>query len=108
MTQADIDAAIQKWNGDKKSKQRTERYMIDHARDKDTAAWLQKEFGGDYPMFTVPIPGVGQSQALSWAKVQRHLAKLVKEDRFFTDVEQDNLDNIDTDYIRERLAESGS
>jgi len=107
MTQADIDAAIQKWNGDKKSKQRTERYMIDHARDKDTAVWLQKEFGGDYPMFTVPMPGVNQSQALSWTKVQRHLAKLVKEDRFFTEIEQDNLDNIDTDYIRERLAESG-
>jgi hypothetical protein len=107
MTQADIDAAIQKWNGDKKSKQRTERYMIDHARDKDTAAWLQKEFGGDYPMFTIPMPGVNQSQALSWVKVQRHLAKLVKEDRFFTEGEQDNLDNIDTDYIRERLAESG-
>jgi len=107
MTQANIDAAIQKWNGDKKSKQRTERYMIDHARDKDTAVWLQKEFGGDYPMFTVPMPGVNQSQALSWTKVQRHLAKLVKEDRFFTEIEQDNLDNIDTDYIRERLAESG-
>lgn len=81
--------------------------MIDHARDRDTAVWLQKEFGGDYPVFTVPMPGVGRSQALSWVKVQRHLAKLVKEDRFFTDVEQDNQDNIDTDYIRERLAESG-
>ena len=39
--------------------------------------------------------------------MQRHLAKLVQQDRFFTTVEQDNMDNIDPAYIRERLAQSG-
>ena len=106
VTQVDIDAALQVWNGDIKSKQRTERYMLDHARDKDTAAWLKAEFGGELPVFSVPLSGTDQTAALPWAKVQRHLAKLVKEDRFFTEEEQNNFDNIDTDYVREQL-ESG-
>jgi adenine-specific DNA methylase len=106
VTQADIDAALQVWNGDIKSKQRTERYMLDHARDKDTAAWLKAEFGGELPVFSVSLSGTDQTATLPWAKVQRHLAKLVKEDRFFTEEEQNNFDNIDTDYVREQL-ESG-
>ena len=106
VTQADIDAALQVWNGNIKSKQRTERYMLDHARDKDIAAWLKAEFGGELPVFSVPLSGTDQTATLLWAKVQRHLAKLVKEDRFFTEEEQNNFDNIDTDYVREHL-ESG-
>ncbi len=44
---------------------------------------------------------------LSWAKVQRSIAKMVQKDEFYTQEEHDNLDDIDTDYIRERLVESG-
>ena len=38
LTQADIDAAIQEWNGKIESKHAVVRYMKDHAREKDTAA----------------------------------------------------------------------
>ncbi|MDD3253038.1 MAG: SNF2-related protein [Lachnospiraceae bacterium] len=80
--------------------------MLDHARDKDTAAWLKSEFGGELPAFPVSLSGSDQTEALPWAKVQRHLAKLVKEDRFFTEEEHNNFADIDTDYVREQL-ESG-
>ena len=43
LTQADIDAAIQEWNGKIESKHAVVRYMKDHAREKDTAAWLRQE-----------------------------------------------------------------
>ena len=46
LTQADIDAAIQEWNGNIESKHAVVRYMKDHAREKDTAAWLAYEFDG--------------------------------------------------------------
>ena len=43
LTQAEIDAAIQEWNGNIESKHAVVRYMKDHAREKDTAAWLRQE-----------------------------------------------------------------
>ena len=101
--QAAIDAALQEWNGDIASKQAVVRYMKDHARDKDTAAWLKQEYGDDLPAF--PVPGAGTD--LPWAKVQRRIAQLIREDRFYTEAERDNLDDIDPIVIREALAERG-
>ena len=101
--QAAIDAALQEWNGDIASKQAVVRYMKDHARDKDTAAWLKQEYGDDLPAF--PVPGAGMD--LPWAKVQRRIAQLIREDRFYTEAERDNLDDIDPIAIREALAERG-
>ena len=43
LTQAEIDAAIQEWNGNIESKHAVVRYMKDQAREKDTAAWLGQE-----------------------------------------------------------------
>ncbi|MVB13066.1 hypothetical protein CAFE_38210 [Caprobacter fermentans] len=102
-TQAAIDAALQEWNGDIQSKHAVVRYMKDHARDKGTAAWLKQEYGDDLPAF--PVPGAGTD--LSWQKVQRRIAQLIKEDRFFTEEEQDRFDNIDPIAIREALEQRG-
>ena len=44
---------------------------------------------------------------LPWPKVQRRLAQLIQEDRFYTEEEQDRFDNIDPIAIREALAERG-
>ena len=43
---ADIDKAIQSWNGKIESKHAVVRFMRDHAREKDTAAWLAHEYDG--------------------------------------------------------------
>ena len=105
LTQAEIDAAIQEWNGNIESKHAVVRYMKDHAREKDTAAWLRQEFGDDLPAFPVTVDGAAGD--VSWPKVQCRIAQLIKEDRFYTQEEQDRFDNIDPIAIRETLAERG-
>ena len=105
LTQAEIDAAIQEWNGHIESKHAVVRYMKDHAREKDTAAWLRQEFGDNLPAF--PVTADGAAGDVPWPKVQRRIAQLIKEDRFYTEAEQDRFDNIDPIAIREALAERG-
>ena len=108
VTQADIDAALQQWNGRIESKHAVVRYMKDHARDRDTAAWLAREYGLKDTSKPLQI-SVGNSEpvTLSWAKVQRRIAQLIQSDSFYTEQEQDNFDNIDPIAIREALAERG-
>ena len=52
---------------------------------------------------------VGNSEpaVLSWAKVQRRIAQLIKEDKFYTEAEYDRLDDVDPIAIRENLAQRG-
>ena len=104
----DIDRAIQDWNGKSESKHAVVRYMKDHAREKDTAAWLAHEFdGGDGKTPFAVRPESPNGTMLPWPKVQRRIAQLIKEDRFYTQEEQDRFDNIDPIAIREALAERG-
>ena len=105
LTQAETDAAIQEWNGNIESKHAVVRYMKDHAREKDTAAWLRQEYGDDLPALPVTVDGAAGD--VPWPKVQRRIAQLIKEDRFYTEAEQDRFDNIDPIAIREALAERG-
>lgn len=108
VTQADIDAALQQWNGRIESKHAVVRYMKDHARDRDTAAWLAAEYGvGDSSKPLQISVGNSEPVTLSWAKVQRRIAQLIQSDNFYTEQEQDNFDNIDPIAIREALAERG-
>ena len=108
VTQADIDAALQQWNGRIESKHAVVRYMKAHARDRDTAAWLAREYGLKDTSKPLQL-SVGNSEpvTLSWAKVQRRIAQLIQSDSFYTEQEQDNFDNIDPIAIREALAERG-
>ncbi|NBJ74115.1 helicase SNF2 [Neglecta sp. X4] len=108
LSQDDIDEALCAWNGDMDSKRTVVRYMEDHARDKDTAAWLSREYGGpeNKNLFIVRA-GSPETIELPWPKVQRRIAQLIKEDRFFTEAERDNLDDIDPIAIRENLAQRG-
>lgn len=79
--------------------------MKDHAREKDTASWLRQEYGDGLPAF--PVTADGAAGDVPWPKVQRRIAQLIKEDRFYTQEEQDRFDNIDPIAIREALAERG-
>ena len=106
LTQADIDAAIQEWNGKIESKHAVVRYMKDHAREKDTAAWLRQEYGDDLPALPVTVDGAAGD--VPWPKVQRRIAQLIKEDRFYTEAEQDRFDNIDPIAIRGTIPERTS
>ena len=104
----DIDRAIQAWNGKIESKHAVVRYMKKHGREKDTAAWLAHEFDGGEGKTPLAIrPESPNGMALPWPKVQRRIAQLIKEDRFYTQVEKDNLDDVDPIAIREALAQRG-
>ena len=108
ITQAEIDEALQKWNGDIESKRAVVRYMADHARERDTAAWLSKEYGGDVSKsLHITVAGTDIDYEMSWAKVQRRIAQLIKDDKFYTQEEYDRLDDVDPITIRETLAERG-
>lgn len=108
ITQAEIDEALQRWNGDIESKRSVVRYMADHARERDTAAWLSKEYGGDVSKpLHITVTGTDIDYEMSWAKVQRRVAQLIKEDRFYTQEEYDRLDDIAPVYIRAELAQRG-
>ena len=108
LSQDDIDDAIRTWNGDIQSKQAVIRYMEAHAREKDTAAWLAHEYSGrDSKSLFVIRAGSPEGIELPWPKVQRRIAQLIKEDRFFTQVEQDNFDDVDPAAIREALERRG-
>ncbi|RKI67801.1 helicase SNF2 [bacterium 1xD42-67] len=108
LSQDDIDDALRAWNGDMDSKRAVVRYMKDHARDKDTAAWLSKEYGGpeNKSLFIVRA-GSPETIELPWPKVQRRIAQLIQADLFYTPAELDNLDDIDPVAIRENLAQRG-
>ena len=106
LSQEDIDKALCVWNGNIESKHAVVRYMKDHAREKDTAAWLAQEYGGGNSPFVVRAGSPEETQ-LPWPKVQRRLAQLIQEDRFYTEEEQDRFDNIDPIAIREALEERG-
>ena len=94
VTQEDIDAALQSWNGKIESKQAVVRYMAQHGREREAAAWLAREYGLKDTSNPLQI-SVGNSEpvTLSWAKVQRRIAQLIREDKFFTEQEKSLLEN---------------
>ena len=108
LSQVDIDDALRAWNGNIESKHTVVRYMQQHGREKETAAWLAHEYGGKEGnnLFIVRA-GSPETAELSWAKVQRRIAQLIREDNFYTEAERDNFDDIDPVAIREALAQRG-
>ena len=108
LSQDDIDDALRAWNGNIESKHAVVRYMQQHGREKETAAWLAHEYGGkEGNNLFIARAGSPETAELSWAKVQRRIAQLIQSDNFYTEQEQDNFDNIDPIAIREALAERG-
>ena len=105
LSQDDIDDALRAWNGNIEA---VVRYMEQHGREKETAAWLAREYGGNENnnLFIVRA-GSPETAELTWPKVQRRIAQLIREDNFFTEQERDNFDDIDPVAVREALAQRG-
>ena len=108
LTQDDIDDALRAWNGNIGSKHAVVRYMEQHGREKETAAWLAHEYGGNENnnLFIVRA-GSPETVELTWPKVQRRIAQLIQSDNFYTERERDNFDDIDPIAVREALAQRG-
>ncbi len=104
LSQDDIDDALRAWNGNIESKHDVVRYMEQHGREKETAAWLAHEYGGKEGnnLFIVRA-GSPETAELTWSKVQRRLAQLIREDKFFTEQEKSVLEQNRNYLILDRL-----
>jgi len=104
LSQDDIDDALRAWNGNIGSKHAVVRYMEQHGREKETAAWLAREYGGNESksLFIVRA-GSPETVELTWPKVQRRLAQLIREDQFFTAQEKDAPENNPNYQLLDRL-----
>ena len=88
-SQDEIDDALRTWNGNADSKRAVVRYMADHARERDTAAWLAHEYdGSDGKSLFVFKAANAREIELPWPKVQRRIAQLIQENHFLTEAEQ--------------------
>ena len=104
LSQDDIDDALRAWNGNIESKHAVVRYMQQHGREKETAAWLAHEYGGKEGnnLFIVRA-GSPETAELTWPKVQRRLAQLIREDKFYTEQEKSVLEQNRNYLILDRL-----
>lgn len=104
LSQDDIDDALRAWNGNIGSKHAVVRYMEQHGREKETAAWLAREYGGKEGnnLFIVRA-GSPETAELTWSKVQRRIAQLIREDKFFTEQEKSVLEQNRNYLILDRL-----
>ena len=104
LSQDDIDDALRTWNGNIESKHAVVRYMQQHGREKETAAWLAHEYGGKEGnnLFIVRA-GSPETAELTWSKVQRRIAQLIREDKFFTEQEKSVLEQNRNYLILDRL-----
>ena len=104
LSQDDIDDALRTWNGNVESKHAVVRYMEQHGREKETAAWLAHEYDGKEGnnLFIVRA-GSPETAELTWSKVQRRIAQLIREDKFFTEQEKSVLEQNRNYLILDRL-----
>ncbi|MBQ3802587.1 MAG: DEAD/DEAH box helicase family protein, partial [Oscillospiraceae bacterium] len=113
LTQDDIDQQLRTMFPDIETKRAVVRYMNEHGREKETAAWLAQQYYGtdvSQPLhigFAGREGQPGDEVVLPWPKVQRRIAQLIKADNFYTQEEYDNLDDVDPIAIREHLAQAG-
>ncbi|MEE0408614.1 MAG: SNF2-related protein, partial [Oscillospiraceae bacterium] len=108
LSQDDIDDALRAWNGNIESKHAVVRYMEQHGREKETAAWLAREYGwNESKSLFIVRAGSPETVELTWPKVQRRIAQLIQSDNFYTERERDNFDDIDPVAVREALAQRG-
>ena len=104
ISQDDIYDAICAWNGNIESKHAVVQYMQQHGRERDTAAWLAHEYGGNENsnLFIVRA-GSPEVTELTWSNVQRRIAHLIKADEFFTQQEKTVLEHNQEYRLLDRL-----
>ena len=78
--------------------------MQQHGRERDTAAWLAHEYGGNENsnLFIVRA-GSPEVTELTWSNVQRRIAHLIKADEFFTQQEKTVLEHNQEYRLLDRL-----
>ena len=91
--QPDIDELLIAWNGNPESKRAVYEYMLEHERERDTAAWLANEYGADpsQPLL-ITSPAIEEKLKMPWAKVQRRIAQLIHSGEFMPEAEREQAE----------------
>ena len=105
ITQMDIERTLREWNGDIQSKHAIARYVREGHSTEEIAERLREVFGGDLP--TLPITVNDEPREVSWTDAANTLNRLVWDNEFYTEEEQDRFDDIDSMAIRENLERNG-
>ena len=104
ISQDDIYDAICAWNGNIESKHAVVQYMQQHGRERETAAWLAHEYGGnENSNLFIVCAGSPEVTELTWSNVQRRIAHLIKADEFFTQQEKTVLEHNQEYRLLDRL-----
>ena len=91
--QSDIDELIIVWNGNPESKRAVYEYMLEHERERYTAAWLASEYGADPSQpLSLTSPAVEEELKMPWAKVQRRIAQLIHSGEFMPETERERAE----------------
>ena len=108
ITQEDIDNALLDWHDNLKGKQEVALYMQAHGRERSTAAWLAAKYGWEDSKTPMYIHvGNAEPVTLTWAQVQRRLAQLIRENKFYDENERLRLFSPDRYSIRLHPGEGG-
>ena len=108
ITQEDIDNALLDWHNNLKDKQEVALYMQAHGRERSTAAWLAAKYGWEDSKTPMYIHvGNAEPVTLTWAQVQRRLAQLIRENKFYDENERLRLFSPDRYSIRLHPGEGG-
>ena len=108
ITQEDIDNALLDWHNNLKGKQEVALYMQAHGRERSTAAWLAAKYGWEDSKTPMHIHvGNAEPVTLTWAQVQRRLAQLIRENKFYDENERLRLFSPDRYSIRLHPGEGG-
>ena len=108
ITQEDINNALLDWHNNLKGKQEVALYMQAHGRERSTAAWLAAKYGWEDSKTPMYIHvGNAEPVTLTWAQVQRRLAQLIRENKFYDENERLRLFSPDRYSIRLHPGEGG-
>ena len=91
---ADIDAALARWNGDLSAQADISEHIHDMTLDQLAAAYGHDP---DEPMH-IAVSGAESVVDLSWAEVRERVARLVDNDRFITKDELDKLREVSAEH----------
>ena len=105
ITQMDIERTLREWNGHIEGKHAMTRFVKEGHTTEEIAEKLQAEYGGDLSSLPVMVNDV--QREVPWTDAANALNRLVWENEFYTEAEQERLDDIDPVAIREDLAKHG-
>ena len=105
ITRMDIERTLREWNGDIQSKHAMERYIREGHTTEEIAERLRELYGGDLP--SLPVMVNDEQREVPWTDAANALDRLAWDNEFYTEEEQERLDDIDPVAIRENLEREG-